>query len=580
MAEGSKTVRGSPLAERSRQLKPLLLTLLVVGLVLLRAFHLDADTPRGIDPSSPALYVDEGYKTLSAHNLVLFGKERWNAADNYQGWMKRSPITQWSFWLSFRTLGVHVTSARIVSIAYFAVLLAAFVGAMYRRYQTGTLIVGAIALGIESHLFFFSRAALFEIPIAAVLYLLLFALPWLVRKGSYYPVVATAFVGSVLTFGVKASALIYTVPVLIAMAVHPLLCTHGRLGSTQLRLLGFSAIAVVMGAALTARQWLGYLGDPIWQIGRDFVYSPSLKYAFPVVALGLSAAAHGVLFQPSVYLLDPYRLALIALITAGPLLLAIFDGEFRFFVPLLPAYFLIALEWLHLRSWANAQQEQVALSAKLVSFGLVALTLVAYLVAIDNWFGGQSLLSIGIVVIGVAMVAAWYVIRFRRVLIGSMAAAALLLAVAALALVQSVNVVGQFLFAPGYQAAEFREKLMTIVAPDESIGGDWAPFLALGTARRSLYINNVYNSPSKLREVRPTYFLHTEPAQTPALKLSNVRALRGVQLGSELASTTYNDRVVTLYRVRYGMDDAAQESNPFTRAWTLNELLAAIGPVR
>ena len=77
---------------------------LAVGLALLRLIHLGADTPSEFSRSAGP-YVDEGYKTLSPRNLVLFGTTHWNSEDTYRGWMKDSPITQWSYYASFRLFG-------------------------------------------------------------------------------------------------------------------------------------------------------------------------------------------------------------------------------------------------------------------------------------------------------------------------------------------------------------------------------------------------------------------------------------------------------------------------------------------
>lgn len=63
--------------------------------ITLRLTHIDADTPAGLSWSA-GLYVDEGYKTLSPRNLLLLGNTHWHEADTYPGWMKSSPVTQWS----------------------------------------------------------------------------------------------------------------------------------------------------------------------------------------------------------------------------------------------------------------------------------------------------------------------------------------------------------------------------------------------------------------------------------------------------------------------------------------------------
>src|SRR5512132_2766522 len=75
---------------------------LIPGLLFLlcglRFLDLGADTPIWAKSYSMGDYVDEGYKTLSARNLVLFGQTHWHPLDNYPGWMKASPVTNWSYY--------------------------------------------------------------------------------------------------------------------------------------------------------------------------------------------------------------------------------------------------------------------------------------------------------------------------------------------------------------------------------------------------------------------------------------------------------------------------------------------------
>ena len=109
--------------------------LVILALCMLRFVHLGADTPPGASPTGVGLYVDEGYKTLSARRLVLFGATRWDEADRFSGWMEESPLTQWSFYAGFQLLGANVESARVVTILYFALFLAGYAWAFWHRYS-------------------------------------------------------------------------------------------------------------------------------------------------------------------------------------------------------------------------------------------------------------------------------------------------------------------------------------------------------------------------------------------------------------------------------------------------------------
>src|SRR5438874_927548 len=75
-----------------------LATLAILGVVLIRTANLGSDAPEGLPAEQDyGIYVDEGYKTLSARNMVVFGTARWHPGDDYPGWLNASPITQSAF---------------------------------------------------------------------------------------------------------------------------------------------------------------------------------------------------------------------------------------------------------------------------------------------------------------------------------------------------------------------------------------------------------------------------------------------------------------------------------------------------
>jgi hypothetical protein len=102
---------------------------LAVGL---RLFHIGADPEPTFIPKDDGYLVDEGYKTLSPRNLVLFGSTHWHEADQYTGWMKASPLTQWPFYAAFAEFGVDRISARYIVVVFLLVFQLS-VAAFYRR---------------------------------------------------------------------------------------------------------------------------------------------------------------------------------------------------------------------------------------------------------------------------------------------------------------------------------------------------------------------------------------------------------------------------------------------------------------
>ena len=99
-----------------------LMLLITIVFMLLRCVHLGADTPEGIS-NNVGIYVDEGYKTFGPKNIVLFGNSHWHPADEYPGWVKASPLTNWLYYISFKLFGLQIQAARIVTVGYFLLFL-------------------------------------------------------------------------------------------------------------------------------------------------------------------------------------------------------------------------------------------------------------------------------------------------------------------------------------------------------------------------------------------------------------------------------------------------------------------------
>ena len=522
--------------------------------MLLRAVHLGADTPPQIDPGSAALYVDEGYKTLSPRNVILFGREHWNPNDDYSGWTWRSPLTQASFYLAFSAFGATVYSARGVSVFYFALLLASYAIAMRARYRFTVYILGLVVLGLESTIFFFSRAALIEIPLCTILYALLFSLPRLSRDGARLPMLLTVVAAGFAALGLKATAILYFLPVLAATLLYSLRETNApwftRYGWFS-RYGALTAVAIIaLGAGLFATfdlWWRGFAPLTPERIARRILFPPIIEQSPFVVLLGLVCALSALSTRPRLYLQDLYRLSLLSILLIGPVLLAFVSNPFRYYVPLLPAYLLFFVEWVELRAWQQPQQRSSGW-LRLALIGLLVVLLFYAGVAVDRERGFIS----GWTLLLVSMLGAVFVWMRRFQLLGpkslATVAAALGLALAA----GSGATIGSFLVAPSYHATDIGKRLSRIVKDGESVAGDWAPFLTLGTGIRSLYVNDRVNAPNRIRDLAPTYYLYNEKPYTEALSLKAVAKAGQVSFGNAIALGTYNQRAVSLYRISYG----------------------------
>ncbi|MCI0564199.1 MAG: hypothetical protein MN733_37465, partial [Nitrososphaera sp.] len=340
---------------------------------VIRTVHIKADTPAGLS-SDHGTYVDEGYKTLAVRNLFLFGAEKWHPADTYPGWLSASPLTQWSYYLSFLASQPDIAAARAVTIVYYALFLVLYFFLLYGRYSPAIFYAGLLLFSLESTLFFFSRIALFEIPMATFFYALVMSLIRIPETKSNVAIFFSLVVAAILAFSIKESALVYFGPVFLAIVIS-LLNQHNFVVSARLARYSIALLlGVVILLGLTYSTWssrldLGshsYLSrlmerspshtaiPPFWHGAYGYLIrlmdNPLLKVSPFVVLAGIFCAAHGVLCQPSHYLKNLYRLTLMCLVILGPIVLALFKiHPLRYYVPLLPAYVLISLEWLSLR---------------------------------------------------------------------------------------------------------------------------------------------------------------------------------------------------------------------------------------
>ncbi len=66
---------------------------LSIGLMGVRAVHLEADPPADLAWGSMAIYTDEGYKLFHARNRFLFGRWNWSPDDAYTFWVRHSPVS-------------------------------------------------------------------------------------------------------------------------------------------------------------------------------------------------------------------------------------------------------------------------------------------------------------------------------------------------------------------------------------------------------------------------------------------------------------------------------------------------------
>jgi hypothetical protein len=532
----------------------------------LRFVHLEADTPASLESGSMAVYVDEGYKTLGPRNLALFGSTRWNTADTYPTWMKRSPLTQWLYLASFELLGVRPASARVVTIAFFVAFLLSFLVACWKDYSSLLLVAGVMVLGVNHLLFFYSRLALFELPLIAILYGLLFVY-W--KLGRLRPardsILVIVFLG-VAALGVKPSALAYFGPVVLALLVETFRSGGGfRRGWALMLGILLAAGAVAM---ITRTFWVFRVSWNV-EVVRSVLLNPLSPSSGLLVAAGLLCVVHLGVCRPKAILEDSYRLCLASLIVLGPVLLAFVQpSPERYWVPLLPAYFLFVWEWLGARAWRLELPR--ASSGWTVGFAVAGLSLAA--LAIARVLDPLVRVSLGgpigppvdtsplagaqpsprfLIAIATAVILGTLSWRARH-LLGGRAAFGVVLALLGGSLVQEAMAVSRFLLSPSYRSREIAAGLESVIADSESVAGDWAPFFALGTDIRALYMTSQINHPYRIDSLRPDYFLFCDSQSGDGRMIRRfLEESKKVQLGPVLFESDYVGADVILYRLGY-----------------------------
>lgn len=501
----------------------LVLALLVAG-VALRGVHLGADPLATFIPGDTGYQIDEGYKTLSPRNLALFGTTHWNEHDRYPGWMRGSPITQWAYYASFSLFGVDRVSARLISVASFALLVLLAVAFFRGRYGPLPALVGVLLLVSDQALFHFSRVAVFELPLSLVVYGGIFMAALVPRERAYLAPLVLLVVTGIAAMGVKFSGLLYMLPPVLALLAVEL----PRGFRAQLTPLARLAVAAVVGALLV----ILYVRSSAWHFRINLLEplrQPEKLLLHPTYQLSPLAISLAYLALLDIclrkglrtFLQDRYLLMLGSVVLFVPVILALDSyGPARYYIVIVPAALLLVAEWLHLRQQGLAQASYEFTPSRLAFAAGVVLLLTGSLIGFGSaWviaamsfipqgeqpgLGPSLMLKLYPVVLA-ALVAAGLLVRRYGDLARVVAAA--LLAGIVIQVVLSAQVIASTLLRPTYTTMEIEQRLVGIVAEDESIAGDWAPYFALDTRLRALYVMRDLNDGDRFGVLQPTYFL-------------------------------------------------------------------------
>ncbi|MCP4005219.1 MAG: hypothetical protein GY725_13595 [bacterium] len=241
----------------------------------------------------------------------------------------------------------------------------------------------------------------------------------------------------------------------------------------------------------------------------------------------------------------------------------------RYYIPFLPAYLLLILEWLDLRRWRRSMPRHLSWAARLGC----PLILIWGIFSLAQGFNLQVLQKHGIIVgngpglsdsfmvhcaapfAAVVGLGLWL---FRGALFPGKRVGACRAVVLLFSAMLDVYEVGRFLAAPSYRSREISAELRRIVPRQAGVAGEWAPFFALGTDLRVLYMNTWINDPSRLAKLRPDYFLDCDTEL--------IERFEGVELKPPVFASSYAGRKVRLHPLEYeekrrpegGLDEASE----------------------
>ncbi|MBB5716872.1 hypothetical protein FHS94_003744 [Sphingomonas aerophila] len=529
----------------------------LAAIVLLRWVALDSDVPTSIPDRSAATWADEGYKTLAARNLLMFGNEHWNSADRYSGWMKQSPVTQLSFLTAFKIGGQGIAQARWVAAVCFGLFLAGFMALLWKVYGPQLTLLGAMALSANYNLFIYSRLALFEIFIIVVLYVPLFALRRWQAPPGLAALVALGFAALAATFSIKASALLYFGPGLLGIGV-------AWVAGRQVAVSGKAALGLALGLVIALA--LASVTRHIWQSRLDVsavgtvisaLDNPLIVGGNVALSLAMLCAGDLLVFRRRALLNSSYSAALVGMVLLGPLIVGMFSYHpLRYWIPLLPVAILLPVEWLAIvRSPARpgyGERTPVALATTAIG-GVAILIGVYWLIAsaVRGWALPGLALSIDrkfLLLTALALAAAAW--SRRHALMDGRVLGGLATFLMVLSVPLGLASVADLVLRPIRERNLVAQAMASELPHGASAAGDWAPELALGTAVPALYLGGSGNEVERVPVLKPDAFIHSGTSFDDAT-LAALKGRRDVGLSLPVDLGHYAGRSIRLYRLNY-----------------------------
>ena len=545
---------------------------LLLATAAIRTVNLNADPVRWYTDDL-GYRIDEGYKTLSARNLYLYGEASWNLKDVYNGWINESPVTQWPYYWAFKSLGLKLSSARAVSIIFTSIFLTITAVFLWRRVSPYLVVIGLLLLAADPALFLFSRSALFETALTLSTYTGIFLAVSVPPRYKYLSPAILMCIAVLAMFYIKQSAILYMAPPILCLT---LIALKDRIDLTLNRV-RYTLFVIALVSIII---FIMYNPSVISMMNLSAIISrPQVLLLNPIHTLSPVALilAYTVLLellitQPKAILGDSYRLCLASIVVVTPIALSLFIYNYtRYYLPVVPAALLLVLERFtpDITHNSTVRFKWLSLNSLLATTVFLALTMSLW--ASINYYVLDNLpINIGedpglsqpallrtyplflVVFAFFTIIIArqyWNVARYH-----------IYASLAGLHIILGLGISITALAYPGYQSHHIRNLIVQQVKQDESIGGDWAPFFVVETGLRVLYMRPDYSNAELIVELRPDYFLNSDSLydRKTTTILENISS---IVLGEPIKLGMYAGHNISLRSIRYLKQPEKNNSN-------------------
>ena len=528
---------------------------IIVLILFLHTLNLTADAP---DPQyfargETGLRVDEGYKTLAPRNLVLFGRTKWSETDEYEGWFSGSPLTQYLLYASFSLAAPNILIARLTALTYF-IAVALLILWMHRAWmQKMPFLLVAALLAVEPFLFFFSRAALFEVALGLFITAGLLFIRALGQDRTWAPLLIIVGASIASSLLIKASGFLYFLPALIVFTWFTIRkCTPRH----TFLVIVLSMTAVMLVLFFTFEVWSSRITSrKLDEIIISFFTNHNARYSPWITGAAWLCIASMMLRKGISLFDDPYFLGVAATVIGFPVLMSFFDySPPRYYVAIVPAQILIIAYWLGRRK--DMKQNILNWPIAIMVILIMSISLFIIIWGSAQLFLGETIrydsrkeLKIFLLT-GLLLGTLLYLMLHKIPNFEQWCLRPFQYTIIIMAILTGGYKASLVWFTPSYASHEIRQKLEHNVSASHAIIGDWAPFFALGTDIPAIYSTTGLNEGKVVLGICPSFYLNSG-TQGDIAVIDSYYLHAGLELGPPLLLGQYYGRMVTLHKLQY-----------------------------